>query len=174
MKYLKKYNEELFAATYKSAADKLKKFGHNRRASLLMNKYKDILPNEIKIKWGKLVDEYSKYGKIKVEFTHKDLDPYLIECYYFINFYKNDVVIPEITESYKMINIPLEMSIIPTNMDDYFLIQELFNYDNPQEYYNLFKINININVKEDNWDISKVFFMEQPGVEKPNNFTYGI
>jgi len=66
MRYLKTYNEELKADTYKSAADKLTKMGHAKRPEELMKWYvinKEKEKDEFK---RKALEEASKLGTYKI------------------------------------------------------------------------------------------------------------
>lgn len=62
MKYLKRFNEELKASTYKSAGDKFTKMGHTRRGGELLDYAQQV---ELKEKSQKLLqaqDENKEYG----------------------------------------------------------------------------------------------------------------
>lgn len=66
MRYLRKYNEELKADTYKSAADKLAKMGHVKRPEELMKWHvisKEKEKEEVK---RKAIEESSKLGTYKM------------------------------------------------------------------------------------------------------------
>ena len=62
MKYLKKFNEELEYSTYQSAARKLKKIGHVKRADALQK-------HSINSNWKKLKDEFQEWGSSKLYFS---------------------------------------------------------------------------------------------------------
>jgi len=62
MKYLKKFNEELEYSTYQSAARKLKKIGHVKRADA-------IEKHSIDSNWKKLKDEFKEWGSSKIYFN---------------------------------------------------------------------------------------------------------
>ena len=62
MKYLKKFNEELEYSTYQSAARKLKKIGHVKRAEAIQK-------HSINSNWKKLKDEFQEWGSSKLYFS---------------------------------------------------------------------------------------------------------
>jgi hypothetical protein len=65
MKYLKRFNEELNPQTYRKAARKLRKMGHEKRA-------KDIEDWADLSKWKENIEEYSKFGKFKLNILTED------------------------------------------------------------------------------------------------------
>jgi len=80
MKYLKKFNEELKAQTYKSAARKLKKIlkekpalgkaiGAEERANKLELYSKEVQEKQDIENWKKEVEEFSKYGDFNIEMS---------------------------------------------------------------------------------------------------------
>ena len=80
MKYLKKFNEELKAQTYKSAARKLKKIlkekpalgkaiGAEERANKLELYSKDVQERQDIEAWKREVEEFSKYGEFNIEMS---------------------------------------------------------------------------------------------------------
>lgn len=80
MKYIKKFNEELQSATYKSAARKLKKIlkdqptlGKAIKAEERANKLElysnNIREDEALERWKKNVQEFSKYGEFDIEMS---------------------------------------------------------------------------------------------------------
>ena len=69
MKYLKRFNEELKSQTYLSAARKLKKMGNPtslKRAAVLTDWADETELKETIAKWEKEVEEYSKFGSIRL------------------------------------------------------------------------------------------------------------
>lgn len=70
MKYLKKFNEELKHSTYQSAATKLKKIGHVKRADA-------IKKHSINSNWKKLKDEFQEWGSSKLYFNKRLVGSYL-------------------------------------------------------------------------------------------------
>ncbi len=62
MKYLKKFNEELKDSTYRSAARKLKKMGHDDRADYIGSHAGDIIYKE-------KLEKYSKYGTYQIRIS---------------------------------------------------------------------------------------------------------
>ena len=66
MKYLKRFNEELSPNVYNSAASKLRQMGHTKRSDRLENHARTSGEN---IKWRDNIDNYSKYGKIRMKFN---------------------------------------------------------------------------------------------------------
>jgi hypothetical protein len=80
MKYLKKFNEELKAQTYKSAARKLKKIlkekpvlgkaiGAEERANKLELYSKDVQERQDIEAWKKEIEQFSKYGEFNIEMS---------------------------------------------------------------------------------------------------------
>ena len=87
MKYLKKYNEELKADTYKSAADKLTKMGHVKRPEQLMKWHlvaKEKEKNEAK---RKAIEEASELGVYKMVINNRG-EKFTGDFY--VYFYWND------------------------------------------------------------------------------------
>lgn len=72
MKYLKRFNEELNPQTYRNAARKLKKMGHEGRADSL-NQWADKVEQtgEIK-KWEDNLPKYSEFGIFKLKITNPE------------------------------------------------------------------------------------------------------
>lgn len=178
MKYLKQY-EELSPEIYKRAANKLKNYGHNRRSDSLMQHYNSVLPIKIKNEWQELLSNYSKFGKLKIEFQHNGLEPHLLECNFRLNFdwktYNLDIVIPEILEDLAngVINLAIDVNIIPSKEEDFELLQNLFHYDMPVAEYKLFSFVVRIIINNDDWVVSD-FYLKNTTVAKPNDFTYKI
>jgi len=80
MKYLKKFNEELKAQTYKNAARKLKKIlkekpalgkaiGAEERANKLELYSKDVQERQDIEAWKKEIEQFSKYGEFNIEMS---------------------------------------------------------------------------------------------------------
>lgn len=68
MRYLKKFNEELKATTYKSAGDKFNRMGHTRRGSELLKHAEEIrLKEEAEAKAIKLREKFEKLKKAQDE-----------------------------------------------------------------------------------------------------------
>lgn len=68
MKYLKSFNEELSPRSYMSAAHKLGKMGHSKRADALKDWARETEGRESIISWKKKVEEYSEFGSVKLDF----------------------------------------------------------------------------------------------------------
>lgn len=73
MKYLKKFNEELNPSTYRRAASKLKKLGgfNIDVAKNLTDWAEKREADESIIKWEKNIEEFSKFGKFKLNIANK-------------------------------------------------------------------------------------------------------
>lgn len=73
MKYLKKFNEELKPSTYRRAASKLKKMGgfNIDRAKNLTDWAEKREADDSIIKWEKNIEEFSKFGKFKLNIANK-------------------------------------------------------------------------------------------------------
>lgn len=73
MKYLKKFNEELRPSTYRRAASKLKKMGgfNIDRAKNLTDWAEKREADDSIIKWKKNIEEFSKFGKFKLNIANK-------------------------------------------------------------------------------------------------------
>ena len=87
MRYLRKYNEELKADTYKSAADKLTKMGHVKRPEELMKWHvvaKEKEKNEAK---RKAIEEASELGVYKMVINNRG-EKFTGDFY--VYFYWND------------------------------------------------------------------------------------
>jgi hypothetical protein len=66
MKYLKRFNEELKPSTYRSAARKLDKLGHTKRASDLKN-WADKRESDDNLKnWKENIEKFKKFGTFKL------------------------------------------------------------------------------------------------------------
>jgi hypothetical protein len=82
MKYLKKFNEELRPQTYRNAARKLKKLGHDGRAKELED-WSSIKERELELeKWKQNIDELSKFGKFKINLVNTETGEKLTEEFY--------------------------------------------------------------------------------------------
>lgn len=68
MKYIKRFNEELKASTYRSAATKLKQIGHSRRSSALDNWATSVEKSLEEKEKQETIDLLSKYGSFKMDF----------------------------------------------------------------------------------------------------------
>lgn len=68
MKHLKRFNEELKSTTYRKVAKKLQDLGHVNRAARVKEHEKFIENRLANEKWKKNIEEYSKWGKIKLRF----------------------------------------------------------------------------------------------------------
>lgn len=88
MKHLRRFNEELSPWIYKSAAFKLKKMGHERRSKELDQYAETVSKKEEIIKWKKNIEEFSKYGKIKLKFKTDSFNKkeYEADFYFMLNF----------------------------------------------------------------------------------------
>lgn len=82
MKYLKKFNEELRPQTYRNAARKLKKLGHEGRAKELQD-WSDVKEKELELeKWNQNIDEFSKFGKFKMNLVNPETNQKITEDFY--------------------------------------------------------------------------------------------
>lgn len=167
MKYLKQY-EELNIETYKKVADKLKDYGHNRRSDVMMQHYKTLLPLKVKKEWEQLLQDYSKYGKLKIEFKNDystgSGDSHLLECNFRIKYdFKNNIGIEDIIDNLSSnndaINIKLDVYIIPSNEEDFEFMKKMFQFDSPITEYRLFTFNIRLLVSQNNWVVSDMYLI---------------
>ena len=69
MKYLKRFNEELKATTYRSAGDKFTKMGHKRRGAELLNYATQVELKEKSQKLRQAQDENKEYGLFDITMT---------------------------------------------------------------------------------------------------------
>lgn len=67
MKYLRRFNEELKTQTYRNAARKLTKMGHDGRAKELSNWADKREGIENVEKWKKNIEEFSPFGKYNIK-----------------------------------------------------------------------------------------------------------
>jgi hypothetical protein len=82
MKYLRKFNEELRPQTYRNAARKLKKLGHDDRAKELED-WSGVKERELELeKWKQNIDEFSKFGKFKINLVNPKTGKKLTEEFY--------------------------------------------------------------------------------------------
>ena len=86
MKHLKKFNEELSPSTYLTASRKLKKLGHERRASELEMWGKQA-ENKISMeKWKNKIETYSPFGKATIKFMSKNSEVFTGDFYLIFTF----------------------------------------------------------------------------------------
>ena len=98
MRYLRKYNEELKSTTYKSAADKLKKIGHPKRADKLNNWGDLVQIGETQALTKKRIKDASKLGTYKMRLVTQKYDSStststtttILEGNFYIWFYIDD------------------------------------------------------------------------------------
>lgn len=69
MKYLKRFNEELKATTYRSAGDKFTKMGHKRRGAELLDYATQVELKEKSQKLRQAQDENKEYGLFDITMT---------------------------------------------------------------------------------------------------------
>lgn len=86
MKHLKKFNEELKPSTYRSAAHKLRKLGHERRSKELEDWGKLKSSEASMKKWEELKSEWSKFGKATYRFMRSSKEVMRGEFYLFLSF----------------------------------------------------------------------------------------
>lgn len=72
MKYLKRFNEELKASTYMSAARKLAKIGHTDRAEELKAWAGETERKEEMVKWKDMIQNYSPFGVYKMNIVNPE------------------------------------------------------------------------------------------------------
>jgi hypothetical protein len=72
MKYLKRFNEELRSETYRSAAFKLKKIGHQNRAKDLEDWSIKREKEENLDKWNQMKNQFSKFGKFNLNIVNPE------------------------------------------------------------------------------------------------------
>lgn len=119
MKYLIKFNEELDSQTYKRAAFKLKKLGH-------IDRYQDMKDWTIKVedkenleKWKKNVEEFSNFGKFRLEITNPETKTSFTGDFYFDMVLDRDVFGDSLSEtiSNKQGYIWFAIGIIPVDQE---------------------------------------------------------
>jgi hypothetical protein len=122
MKHIKKFNEELSPRVYSSAAVKLKKMGHERRSKELEEHAETAAKREEIIRWKKNIDEYSKYGKIKLRFKANKYNKKEYEGdFYFQLVFNDDIASESIggtmqnSKGYFDFSIPFFVGIIPVD-----------------------------------------------------------
>lgn len=82
MKYLKRFNEELSPRIYKSAARKLDKLGHSDRAKELKD-WSNKIESDLNLKrWERNVNQYSKFGKVKLNILNEETGKKMTEDFY--------------------------------------------------------------------------------------------
>jgi len=81
MKHLKKFNEELKPSTYRRAASKLKKMGgfNVDRAKDLTDWADKREADDSIIKWKKNIEEFSKFGKFKLNIANKFIGEFYLD-----------------------------------------------------------------------------------------------
>ena len=89
MKYLRRFNEELKAQTYKNAANKLKQLGHVRRGADLEEWGEVSKSKELERKRNAMIDMYSKHGVFKIDMKRTFNIDGLGNFYLFFEFDKN-------------------------------------------------------------------------------------
>jgi hypothetical protein len=99
MKYLKKYNEELKADTYKSAADKLANMGHVKRPEELMKWHVVSKEREKEEAKRKAIEEASELGTYKITINTRNNTKFTGDFY--IYFYWNNDMFDEHYEEWK-------------------------------------------------------------------------
>jgi hypothetical protein len=82
MKYLKRFNEELDPQTYKRAARKLRKLGHEGRAKELEDWSNKRQIDEGLLLWKENVKRFSKFGKFKLNIKNPKTDEKLTGDFY--------------------------------------------------------------------------------------------
>ncbi len=89
MKYLKKFNEELNASTYRSAAFKLKKLGEKTGNPNHLDRHKELLDwsekafdKELLKRWEENKKRFSKFGEFKLKITNKETKKSFIGKFY--------------------------------------------------------------------------------------------
>lgn len=181
MRYLK-YNEELKAKTYTSAADKLTRLGHHTRASALHKHSEDIAGKEAIDNWKKHVETYSKYGKIKVliekdgnkSFDASEEEVYF--CFYpYLEPYKDDtrfltkddprsVKLNELGWKIESAPIYFEMWLIPQTREQFDRMTDLLqpDYYTPTFGFQTNTFAIYLELEPNHFELSG----------EPNNFYY--
>jgi hypothetical protein len=112
MKYLKKFNEELKHSTYQSAARKLKKIGHVKRADA-------IEKHSINSNWKKLKDEFQEWGSSKLYFKRSVGDDHSGDFYIALDFMDDPTAesIIDGKEGKNKLHLYFYMNIIPVDND---------------------------------------------------------
>lgn len=111
MKYLKKFNEELEYSTYQSAARKLKKIGHVKRADAIQK-------HSINSNWKKLKDEFQEWGSSKLYFNKRSVgDDHSGDFYIALDFMDDPTAesIIDAKEGKNQLHLYFYMNIIPVD-----------------------------------------------------------
>lgn len=82
MKYLRRFNEELNPSTYRNAAKKLRKLGHEPRAKELEQWSKKRQSDDNIERWKEEIDTYSKFGKFKLNIINPSTGEVLKEDFH--------------------------------------------------------------------------------------------
>jgi hypothetical protein len=131
MKYLKRFNEELNASTYRRAARKLKKKGHVKRANDL-DDYANLTERKDSfIKWEELKDKLSSYGSYKLNISNNNES--LTGDFYLDFYYPNGMLIDSYEPGEDNIMISIFFNIIPLDED---MIDELEDLHEELEFIN--------------------------------------
>jgi hypothetical protein len=120
MKFLKKFNEELSPYTYKSAASKLKKLGHERRASELEKWGKELANKESMEKWEINKEKFSKWGKATIKFLKNKQEVFRGDFYLLFTFddyaHKDSIgYMKDSSKGYFDFNISFAVGAIPVD-----------------------------------------------------------
>jgi len=157
MKHIKKFNEELSPRVYRSAAVKLKKMGHERRSKELEEHAETASKREEIIRWKKNIDEYSKYGKIKLRFKANKYNKKEYEGdFYFQLLFNDDLAEDSIgsekqkSKGYFDFSIPFFVSIIPVDIETKQLCdQNMPDSDFDNGFYWVLWLNIQYKVEDE-------------------------
>jgi len=146
MKHIKKFNEELSPHIYKNAAFKLKKMGHDRRANELEQYGETTSKRQETIKWKKNIDEYSKYGKIRLKFKVNKYNK---------NEYEGDFY-------------------FQLEFDDYVALESIgYAIENSKGYFD-FSISFSVGIIPADEETKKICEQNMPEPEFSNGFFWGL
>lgn len=119
MRYLKKFNEELKPSTYRSAAHKLKKLGHERRSKELED-WGKLKSSEMSMKkWEELKQEWSKFGKATYRFMRSSKEVMRGDFYLFLTFddYTHLDSIPTTIDDVDGFYITFSAGLVPVDLE---------------------------------------------------------
>jgi hypothetical protein len=122
MRYLKKFNEELKPSTYRSAAHKLKKLGHERRSKELED-WGKLKSSEMSMKkWEELKQEWSSFGKATYRFMKVSKEVMRGDFYLFLTF--DDYMHLDSIPNNNRFSISFSVGLIPVDEDNLKLCRE--------------------------------------------------
>jgi hypothetical protein len=121
MKFIRRFNEELKTSTYNSAADKLKKLGHEKRSKALTDWAKSQVDKSSMRRWEELKSKWSGFGKATYKFMKSSKEVMRGDFYLGLTFddYQHLDSISYMKEERrdKSFNINFAVCLIPVDID---------------------------------------------------------